>query len=966
MNTRFRVAGWNVAIWLGWLALAPAAWAVNATGGAQTNDVRGYRIHTFTANGTFTVTEAGQVDVLVVAGGGGGGGVIGGGGGAGGMIVTTAHAVAAGPIAVTVGMGGAGGIGLNRGLNGTNSAFDAIVAFGGGGGGGWNYQAGNPGGSGGGQSGNGSTAAAAGTNGQGYAGGVSSNNANGGSGGGGAGGPGTNGIAAQAGRGGVGAPCGFSGATLYYAGGGGGGAKIGTGKAGAGGAGGGGSGSASGVGSNAVPNTGGGGGGGAGTATHYAGGSGGSGIVIVRYWIGGPVISNVSAVVEVSGVTLNGYLVSAGSDPNVSATVFWGTNDAGGDLTGWTYTNVFPGWSSVGPLSATVYPTAAGARHYYRFYATNSFHHFWAEPTGEFTAFGAPAVNNEAGAVKVSHETAVLRGEATAGQPRPEVWIYWGTVNQGTDRLLWEHEIPVGTASNWTFSAPANGLAFGQLYYYTCYASNSYGTAWSAVKTFSGNDGTVHFVDVDGATPESPYLNWANAATSIQDAVDACAPSDTVWVADGTYLITNEIVLAKPITLQSVWGASSTIVARAASGTNEPYHRIFQITDNATLDGFTVQNGYFYGNTNGAGILMTKGTVQNCIIYTNTLRGVWGGTRIGCGVYMTGGTLRHCTIVSNSSDYYSLGGGVAQYGGTVQSNVFRYNGASAGGGVATAAGYLLDCLIEWNTGYGAGIGGLGNYPSTTISNCLIRYNKGVQGGGFSMPDLNVMVDCVIVSNEATSFGGGIYSGMNYNTVNFSRCKVGWNKAPTGAGVYLDMGNASAYGAYNFENCLIVDNIGPHAVYMTGGRNWARFRNCTIAAFQPYGVFTPGPFSTNLYSGNAVVYPLFQNTILYNFQTNIFSTNSTLLSILLTNSFTNSCSPQLTEPGLGNVSADPRFEKAAEGKYKLMKNSPCAGSGTTNVLSLYKFDLENVAWGDAVNMGCYKTLIPAQGTILLIR
>ena len=45
--------------------------AVSATGGVVT-DTNGYRIHTFTSSGTFTVTAGGSVEALVVAGGAGG------------------------------------------------------------------------------------------------------------------------------------------------------------------------------------------------------------------------------------------------------------------------------------------------------------------------------------------------------------------------------------------------------------------------------------------------------------------------------------------------------------------------------------------------------------------------------------------------------------------------------------------------------------------------------------------------------------------------------------------------------------------------------------------------------------------------------------------------------------------------------------------------------------------------------
>ena len=74
---------------------------VSATGGTVT-DIGGYRIHTFTTSGTFTVGAGGNIEVLVVAGGGGGGG--------GGGIVYGSTSISAGQvIAVTVGTGGTGG-----------------------------------------------------------------------------------------------------------------------------------------------------------------------------------------------------------------------------------------------------------------------------------------------------------------------------------------------------------------------------------------------------------------------------------------------------------------------------------------------------------------------------------------------------------------------------------------------------------------------------------------------------------------------------------------------------------------------------------------------------------------------------------------------------------------------------------------------------------------------------------------
>ncbi|MEI7528772.1 MAG: glycine-rich domain-containing protein [Elusimicrobiota bacterium] len=264
----------------GWVGIG----AVSAIGGTVT-DVGGYRVHTFTAPGTFTVINGGTVEVLVVAGGGGGSGsdgagYPGGGGGAGGLIYNAAYNVSVGAISVTVGPGGTGGpMYSDNGTNGSNSVFATLTAIGGGKGA---YSSGGTVASGGGSGGGGgifsgaNSSGSAGTSGQGNAGGngfYSGSYAAGG--GGGAGATGGNATGSGGGVGGVGVVYSISGSSVYYAGGGGGGGYSCA--PGAGGNGGGGTGNSSGAGASGTANTGGGGGGGVG------GGYGGSGIVIIRY-----------------------------------------------------------------------------------------------------------------------------------------------------------------------------------------------------------------------------------------------------------------------------------------------------------------------------------------------------------------------------------------------------------------------------------------------------------------------------------------------------------------------------------------------------------------------------------------------------------------------------------------------------------------------------------------------------------
>jgi hypothetical protein len=227
---------------------------------------------------------------LVVAGGGGGGSGGSGGGGAGGVLTGSLDLSPGTVYTITVGAGGAAGVGTNiAGASGTNSSLNSLIAIGGGGGGspsGAAKSGGSGGGAGRGLAGAGQIGGS-GTAGQGNKGGnipaAATNNCAGG--GGGAGEPGQDGYSTTiSGNGGNGVRINITGTDRYF--GGGGGAGIyGSGTPGStnGGAGGGGVGGAVGTSSGVAgtANTGGGGGGGDFTTSSKPGGAGGSGVVIL-------------------------------------------------------------------------------------------------------------------------------------------------------------------------------------------------------------------------------------------------------------------------------------------------------------------------------------------------------------------------------------------------------------------------------------------------------------------------------------------------------------------------------------------------------------------------------------------------------------------------------------------------------------------------------------------------------------
>lgn len=125
----------------------------NALSGGISSIVNNKKIHKFLSSGTLTVTEAVNIEILIVGGGGGGASKDGneichGAGGAGGLIYKSTYSITPGIYSIIVGDGGVGN------TNGADSSFAGFTALGGGAGS--IYGDGSSGGSGGGGGGYGS------------------------------------------------------------------------------------------------------------------------------------------------------------------------------------------------------------------------------------------------------------------------------------------------------------------------------------------------------------------------------------------------------------------------------------------------------------------------------------------------------------------------------------------------------------------------------------------------------------------------------------------------------------------------------------------------------------------------------------------------------------------------------------------------------------------------------------------
>ena len=266
----------------------------------------------------------------------------------------------------------------------------------------------------------------------------------------------------------------------------------------------------------------------------------------------------------------------------------------------------------------------------------------------------------------------------------------------------------------------------------------------------------VHYAAADSANPRPPYMSWATAARSIQDAVDAAVVGGTVLVTNGTYasggravgtnLSLNRVAVDKPLTLRSVNGPEFTLIEgyQVPRGKNgDGAIRCVYLANGTSMSGFTLTNGatptlgdQSYGPSNGGGVCCQSinAVVSNCVLTGNSAYGLGGGAYWG--------TLNNCTLTGNSA--YG-GGGACET--ALNYCVLTGNSADWGGGAGR--GTLNHCVL---TGNSAGEGG--GADGSTLNNCTLSGNSANTGGGVCDGTLN---NCIICFNTARS-GANYYQG----------------------------------------------------------------------------------------------------------------------------------------------------------------------------------------------------------------
>ncbi|CAN5237731.1 hypothetical protein BH09BAC4_BH09BAC4_40500 [soil metagenome] len=447
--------------------------------------------------------------------------------------------------------------------------------------------------------------------------------------------------------------------------------------------------------------------------------------------------------------------------------------------------------------------------------------------------------------------------------------------------------------------------------------------------SFSTYSQSIIYVTTTGAGNQSGS-SWSNALSGnqLQNQLAFSSSGTQFWLAGGVY---NPGVL-RTATFQIPSGVQ---VYGGFSG--------FEYTlgsRNLTTPSSTTLTGEI-GNPN-----ITSDNVYHVVSFKDAAE----TTRLD-GLVITGGN------ADDSTEPHNSGGGIYNEVTAATSNPYTS---------FTSSPTIINCLFVKN--YAGNGGAFSNHANTgsqcnpLITNCIFRNNKASSGGGiynythYSLCS-PVLSNCKFTANEAIA-GGAFLSSASFNGGEneplFNACLFEDNKATSG-GVFSISSSFAPSVNPTFSNCLFIGNqattnggIGTMSTFAYASAN-PTFINCTFA-------------NNTAASGKTLFSNRYQETFI-----NIRFLNS----IVETNDFAYNNGANRIAPtynimysnirggfaGTGNIDADPLFVDAANGNYRLLRNSPSINTGdpasTTASVSATDIAGGSRIFSNRIDMGAYE-------------
>ena len=288
-------------------------------------------------------------------------------------------------------------------------------------------------------------------------------------------------------------------------------------------------------------------------------------------------------------------------------------------------------------------------------------------------------------------------------------------------------------------------------------------------------------------------------------------------------------------------------------------------------------------------------------------------------------------------------------------------------------------------------------------------NTPVQGGGVYLNNSGIsIVACAITNNymQGNGWGWGGSAGANWGGAEggglyalwcdgmLSNCTVKGNTMSAWVPAGANGGGIWANERWTFANCIVAQNV----AYAAGSASWYPWatgggmqlegypivRNCLLYGNDAQAGTQATPKGDGIYFGSALsgaTSGLVENcTVVTNLGYGLYQDGVTVVGrnlivwnngVDVTNAMTIANSDLGTFGGetLNNcISTNPLFAFAATNDYRLLYASPCINQGTNQTWMTNSLDLAGVPrlQNLVVDMGAYETLVPAGGTVFVIR
>lgn len=274
---------------------------------------------------------------------------------------------------------------------------------------------------------------------------------------------------------------------------------------------------------------------------------------------------------------------------------------------------------------------------------------------------------------------------------------------------------------------------------------------------------------------------------TIQAAIFAAQPGDTVLLADGVYSAegNRDLIIDPYVTIMSQNGPESTIIDLGGSAAE--FHRLWAAPQVGAswldLIGLTVRNGYhmYGGAVHSAGNAIM--IIKNCIFSDNYA--TWsGGALNGRFPSME---LENCHFLQNSAN---VAGGAGYF-----------EGAGLG---ATWAITAINCSFELNTAGGGGAISIQGARGVVMTGCSFLGNSawGVGGAVHVQSWKDTLANCTFVANTAQR-GSGLYHDVS-DSIYVVNCTFSKNVAIDGGTIHVRRGLADT-SSLVLENTIIALN-----------------------------------------------------------------------------------------------------------------------------------------------------------------